>query len=89
MHDLNNYQSRFSFEHLLISQGDENKDQIPGCKDLGKKATVILISGRVLVIKNELDMSYAFSRMVTRLYEYKLLFNDLKFTWRSMGANVL
>lgn len=39
---------------------DEHKDLIQGCKDLGKKVIVILISGRVLVIKNELDMSDAF-----------------------------
>ncbi|MEH6580791.1 MAG: glycoside hydrolase family 3 N-terminal domain-containing protein [Halioglobus sp.] len=39
---------------------DKHKGLIKGCKDLGKKVIVILISGRVLAIKNELDMSDAF-----------------------------
>jgi len=39
---------------------DEHKELIEGCKSLGKKVIVILISGRVLAIQNELDISDAF-----------------------------
>ncbi|MEM7360045.1 MAG: glycoside hydrolase family 3 N-terminal domain-containing protein [Pseudomonadota bacterium] len=39
---------------------DDHKQMIAGCKSLGKKIVVILISGRVLAIKLELDSSDAF-----------------------------
>ncbi len=39
---------------------DAHKKYIKGCKDLGKKVITILISGRVLAIENELNMSDAF-----------------------------
>jgi beta-glucosidase len=39
---------------------DEHKELIKTCKALGKKVIVVLISGRVLAIQNELDISDAF-----------------------------
>lgn len=39
---------------------DDHKQMIAGCKALGKKVVVVLISGRVLAIKPELDISDAF-----------------------------
>ncbi|PKI03489.1 glycoside hydrolase family 3 N-terminal domain-containing protein [Glaciecola sp. 33A] len=39
---------------------DEHKTLITGCKNLGKKVIVILISGRVLVINQDLNNSDAF-----------------------------
>jgi beta-glucosidase len=39
---------------------DAHKDLIRGCKDLGKKVVTILISGRVLAIGPELEISDAF-----------------------------
>lgn len=39
---------------------DAHKDLITGCKNLGKKVVVVLISGRVLLIKDDLDISDAF-----------------------------
>jgi len=39
---------------------DAHKRLVQGCKDLGKKVITILISGRVLIIKPELDISDAF-----------------------------
>ncbi|MEP5764293.1 MAG: glycoside hydrolase family 3 N-terminal domain-containing protein [Halieaceae bacterium] len=45
-------------DQLAIS--DAHRQLIRGCKQLGKKLVVILISGRVLAIKPELDASDAF-----------------------------
>lgn len=39
---------------------DEHKSLVTGCKNLGKKVIVILISGRVLVINQDLNNSDAF-----------------------------
>lgn len=39
---------------------DDHKELIRACKDLGKKVVVVLISGRVLAIQDELNMSDAF-----------------------------
>lgn len=39
---------------------DEHKGLIAGCKNLGNKVIVILISGRVLAIQDELEVSDAF-----------------------------
>jgi beta-glucosidase len=43
-----------------LSLTDEHKSLISGCKDLGKKVIVLLISGRVLAIAEELSGSDAF-----------------------------
>lgn len=43
-----------------LSLSDEHKSLISGCKDLGKRVIVLLISGRVLAVAEELDKSDAF-----------------------------
>jgi len=43
-----------------LSLSDEHKSLISGCKDLGKRVIVLLISGRVLAVAEELTKSDAF-----------------------------
>ena len=43
-----------------LSLSDEHKSLISGCKDLGKRVIVLLISGRVLAVAEELAKSDAF-----------------------------
>jgi beta-glucosidase len=45
-------------DELWLTQA--HKNLISGCKELGKKVIVVLISGRVLLIKDDLDISDAF-----------------------------
>lgn len=43
-----------------LTLSDAHKNLIVGCKNLGKKVVVVLISGRVLLIKDDLNISDAF-----------------------------
>jgi beta-glucosidase len=52
--------AEFAGDSDALWLSDEHKALISGCSELDKKVIVVLISGRVLLIKDELDQSDAF-----------------------------